>query len=130
MAGRVVSTRYLPTVVTVPAGTTAANPQETPIACGDVILDEIRLTVPSGHFGLTGIQFRYADTPIVPWNDRNGWLIGDNFRETFTVNFEVSSPLVVVAYNTDQYVHSFYVYLQVSDIPAIRDSAAVIVPIA
>lgn len=118
MSGKVLSTRYIAFVVTVPAGTAIAVPDHTALPLGEVTLVEIDLRIPGGHAGFTGIRFEYAAVPLVPWNDSTAWIMGDDERLTFEVGFDVSAAVDAVAYNTDYFDHFFIVRCKVEDLYA------------
>jgi hypothetical protein len=105
--------QYWPLSVTVPAGTAAASPATTkwPIVQGH--LKQVRVEIPTGHNGRTGIRLVYQGTEIVPWS-LNAWLIGNG--QTFTIPWAdeiMATGLSAQAYNTDSTSHTFYLYAEV-----------------
>jgi hypothetical protein len=140
MADRVVSRRYYAFTVTVPANTAIASPVSQTIQVSFGTLDEIELIIPSGHAGLTGIQFQIAGAVVLPWGSvptagqtPGQWIIGNNLDRTWQIGVEVGATLIAKAYNTDTtYQHVFYGRCLVSDLPDQRAQVAgvPILPIA
>ena len=117
MAGAITE-RYIVANILTPAGTTAAAPQSTAIDLGDVMLLTARLHIPSGHCGLTGWRIDFSGVTILPYSNPSAWLIGDNDRELFQVDYEVGNTLKIVTYNTDIYDHTHYCTFKVTELPA------------
>ena len=116
MPSKTVSTRYIATTITVPAGTTAAVPQITNLSVGSVVIDAVEIRIPPGHMGVTGIALEFSGTRIVPWTDTTAWIIGNDDLLAFDVDLEVSVPVQVKAYNTGGFDHTFYLRIRTSDI--------------
>jgi hypothetical protein len=105
--------QYYPLVVSTPASTPAASPASAafPIVQGE--MRSMRIQIPAGHNGRTGIRVAYHGTVVMPWS-LTGWLIGSG--DTFTIpwNDEVNATgWNVQTYNTDRVSHSFYLYAEV-----------------
>lgn len=120
---RVVAVRYLPLRVTIPKATAAGSPTSTSWDLGAVILDNVAVTIPTGHAGLTGVALELAGTRIMPWGDANTWLIAEGVELTFNIGIEVGRGLVVRGYNTDVNDHSFYLRAQTRDITMVDAGA-------
>lgn len=121
---RVVGRRYIPLVVSVPAGTAENAPQSTDVDLGQVNLDAVHLIIPTGHVGLTGIAIEVASKRVLPWSDSaTDWVKGNGLRETFDVGLEVGRGVVVKAFNTDVYDHGFHLRFEVTDIIDERPAA-------
>lgn len=131
MAGKTVSTRYVPLHFTVPAGTLPTAPAVSDLALGDVLWEQTQIIIPSGHIGLTGVRFEFSGEPIVPWGRPASWIIADDADMRFDVMLEVGAPVKVVGYNTDFFDHTFHTYTRISDrVLAGRAGSVTVVPIA
>lgn len=108
MPGRVVDPVVIPWTVTVPAGTPIAAPMLSPPELVPGRIEQVEIQIPPGHVGATGIRFTLAGQQILPWSNDIAWIIGDNLRAPFPLDIEVANGFVVVAYNTGNYDHSFY----------------------
>lgn len=117
MPGRVVDPVVVPFTALVVAGTTIAAPTTFNPALPIGTLERIELQIPPGHVGTTGIRFTYSGQQIVPWSNAVAWIIGDNLDLTFPVDFEIGNGLRVVAYNTGNYDHSFFLRFTIRQLP-------------
>ena len=110
-----ISKYYTEVDVTTPAGTLQSNPLITQVSLGDVQLYGMKIRIPPGHSGQTGIQIKLADSAIIPWGDLSKFIIGNDDRLEFDYDEEVTSGLAIVTYNIGRYPHSHY--LQFVNIP-------------
>lgn len=97
--------------VSVPAGTTEANPQRTRLSLIRARLVRVEIMVPPGHRGETGIRLELDGGVIIPF-DRSEWLVMDG--ETFDTETPWDLPsgrLDAVTFNTDIVAHSFFLRL-------------------
>lgn len=117
MTDRVLKTRYIDATVTTPVGTAIAAPQKVTIALGIVMLLAVRLTIPTGHHGLTGWRMDLANVTVVPYGGLTQWVIGDGEILDFTFESEVGLGLQVVTYNLGQYPHVHVARCKVQDLP-------------
>lgn len=102
--------------ITVPAKTAQLTPILTQWPLEDCILNSIRIVVPPGHVGLTGIRILQSQQQIIPWGNLS-YLVMDNDKYDVQINSEIgASAISVAAYNTDIYNHTFYLRAQISDI--------------
>ena len=92
----------------VPTGATSQNPASYQPGFGDLWVDTIQIVIPPGHRGLTGIQITNGGTPILPWGQGTGYLIGDDDKLSYDIGCELDSSLSINAYNTDVFRHNFY----------------------
>lgn len=115
---RVVHDRYFAARLTVPTGTPRAAPLSIPFAVDNLILASLDLQIPDGHVGLTGFAINFAGKRIVPWDDEDSWIQGNNQDVPFSVMFEVGTEIVFVLYNEGAYDHNFYVRMQFKYLPA------------
>jgi hypothetical protein len=104
--------------VSVPAGTLSTAPATFPLPLEESTLKKIEITIPSGHNGLTGIRVTWSGQQIIPWGNNsflvaNGQVIAVDFDDYMT-----AKGVVISAYNTDVYVHKFYVRATISDLPS------------
>jgi hypothetical protein len=95
----------------VAANTTAASPQEETFKMSAGVIHDIKIEIPSGHAGLTGLAFYIGGHRLYP-SSEGMWFSGDNrvieFREWYKLN-RVVNYVKVRGYNTDtQYSHKFF----------------------
>jgi hypothetical protein len=103
-----------PLTVTVPAGTTADDPQITSWPLADANLDFIDIIIPDGHSGLTGIAVYWSGTQVLPWGT-NSWIVANDEKVHTPIDSYITvSGLSVYAYNTGQFPHSFYLRAHVT----------------
>lgn len=103
--------------VTVPAGTPASAPQVTPWVTEDQYVESIRVLVPPGHNGQTGIKVVKGDVQILPFGGTN-WIIANNTEILFPVNQAMAtSDVTVQTYNTGFFPHTFFLYITINDVP-------------
>lgn len=97
-----------PFTITVPAGTLKTAPVSAAWAMEGDILDEIQFVIPFGHNGFTGIHVLWSNTVILPWG-QGTWLVSSNEYGRFPIGLTITNAnLIVEAYNTGQYQHSFF----------------------
>lgn len=120
MPGKQLSPRYVHLHPTAAASTAQASPTSTAWDIGaPVVLEEIRLIIPNGHAGLTGIRIDYSGQTILPWSYPSQWFIGNQTDWVFDMGrLEVSAPLTVWTYNTDALTHGWELVAKISDLPA------------
>lgn len=94
--------------VTTPAGTTQSAPQITAVDLGDALVNSVYLRIPPGHGGLTGWQLQKSGNALVPFDQLDGWITGDNEVATFVINTEITTGLAIVTYNIGTYPHTHY----------------------
>lgn len=103
---------------TVAAGTAIAAPQLAPVALEDAQLVSVRIVIPDGHNGFTGLQVRWGGTQIIPFGTGT-WITANS--ETMDVDWggEITAGGIVLAgYNTDLFPHSFYLRFLITDLAA------------
>lgn len=123
MAGRVYEAD-----LTVPAGTAAAAPISAVWALDQGTLIKVRIVVPSGHNGLTGIRVLWAGTPIIPYAGA-AYIVANNEQMEWEINQEVNIGSVSIqAYNTDIYPHSFYLRGLLTGLGQQRPASVTVVP--
>jgi hypothetical protein len=100
---------------TVPAGTAIAAPVTQPLVLEDAHLDTVRVLVPDGHSGLTGLRITWGGVQILPINPGT-WIISNDEIFDWPADDEVTANgLSLAGYNTDIYPHTFYLRFQVTD---------------
>lgn len=99
---------YTQVNVTTPANTTALNPLLTPVKLGDVMLHSVRIRIPPGHSGQTGVQIRLSNNAIIPWGNITTFIVGNDDRIDFDYGDEVTSGLYIATYNIGRYPHSHF----------------------
>ncbi len=98
---------------TVPAGTPIAAPAVQPVVLSDANLDTVRVLVPDGHSGLTGLRITWAGTQIMPYNVGT-WLISNDEIFDWPADDEITANgLSLAGYNLDIYPHTFYLRFQI-----------------
>lgn len=106
--------------VTVAAGTAQAAPTSTNMIFnpGDVV--GIEIDIPDGHSGLTGLAIATAHQPILPFSV-GAWIIGNDDKiEWALYDLPDTGNFQAITFNTDIFVHSFYVRFLISDLhPAV-----------
>jgi hypothetical protein len=108
--------RYYPLTATVVSATPSTAPATFFIPLETADLVDVRIQVPAGHSGLTGIRILQSQQQIVPWGN-SSWYIADDDKETFAINEQVNvNAITVQAYNTDIYEHTFYLLFHVADL--------------
>ena len=127
-----IANRVAKFTITVPPNTLSTAPLTTDIDLGDSWLQSIRVRIPPGHAGTTGLQVLNAGTPIVPWDDSVLWLIGDNEDVTYNVNTEANSTVTANAYNSGNWSHSFYLEVVYTPITLLLEQStpALVIPVA
>lgn len=118
MPGKQINPRYYHFHPTIPIATPASAPISTTVDVGAlVVVEEIRVIIPAGHAGLTGVRLDYAGQTILPWGLPAGWLIGNDSDWLFDMGYlEVGAGMTIVGYNTDGIAHGFDVTFKVRDI--------------
>lgn len=97
------------------AGTPQSAPVETDIsfAPGEVV--GIEIDIPDGHAGLTGLQIATAHQQLFPYT-RGQWLIGNDDKIEWAVHdLADTGNWQAIWFNTDLFVHDFYIRFLVSD---------------
>ncbi len=117
MPRRTVDPITIPFTATVAAGTPIAAPTTFTPGLEPGVLEAIELQIPPGHSGLTGIRFTQSRQQIVPYSNTIAWIIGDNLDLSFPVDMEVDTGLQVVAYNTGNFSHSFFLRFRIRQLP-------------
>jgi hypothetical protein len=108
--------RYYPLTAVVASATPSTTPTTFFIQLETAELVDVKIQVPAGHVGLTGIRILQSSQQIVPWGN-SSWYIADDDREVFEVNEQVNANSITVqAYNTDIYEHAFYMLFHVADL--------------
>lgn len=132
MADPVLAVNYTVIDFLVPAGTTAASPASVAVDLSTTVLREVQLLIPPGHAGVTGLAIEYSGARLLPWDQPNSWIIGDDLNLTFELVFPVSTPLRVKGFNLGVYDHTFHLRIKRDDLgDRVPTSAPVtLVPIA
>jgi hypothetical protein len=97
--------------IDVSANTAEASPQSATIKMSAGVIHDVKIEIPAGHTGLTGISFYIGGHKIYP-SSEGMWFSGDDrvieFREWFKLN-KTHNYIKVKAYNTDtQLSHKFF----------------------
>lgn len=130
--GRVVLDRYFAVTLTVPAHTDRAAPLDVVVPIDNLVLVGFTLTIPDGHVGVTGFALEFAGKRIVPWDDPDAWIIGNDEIVPFAVGIEVGTELVIRMFNDGFYDHRFFLRLHVQYLPDVQQDAggadAIVIP--
>lgn len=106
--------QYTPLTLTVAAGTLASAPAAASWNLYPGWIHKIRIKIPAGHRGLTGVRIVWHGTPVIPF-DPTAFLVDD--RETHVVDFEEEydgNGLVCQGFNTDVWPHTFRLWADVN----------------
>lgn len=111
-----------PFTVTIPAGTTKANPARVATPLGNLVVVGIELTVPSGLNGVVGFRFTSGGNPVIP-SDPTRWIIASGEALSWPIAGQLSSGAwEITGYNLGINDHSLYVrYLL--DLPGAQGGA-------
>lgn len=102
-------------VVTTPAHTPASAPLDTSVRLRRGLLGRIRVRIPSGHVGITGLRLLYADQIVLPFSI-DEWVRGNDDLLDFDLALEVGAqPVVIRTFNDDAFDHSHVVYFDVDE---------------
>lgn len=113
MAGAV--NRVEAAAVLVTASTAKAAAVTTDVSFQDGIVQWIELTVPDGHFGLTGIQILSANGQAIPYTFGE-YIVADDYTKTFDLVGQIDTgSWQAKCYNTDIFDHTFYLRFGVLD---------------
>ena len=121
-----VSARYVELKVTTAAKTATKS---TAWNIGQAILEELQVLWSPGHVALTGIRLMVGNVALLPWNQPTTFLVGDNERRVFEVNYHVTNPLTIVTQNNDTFAHTHYFVAMLRDVPLASDVPRPVVPI-
>lgn len=98
--------------IAVPAGTYPEDPLVQNVVIEGDVIEKLRVRIPPGHLGLTGLQIWFGERQLVPENPRT-WLSGDDEVIEFEWNLPLHSKaatLTIKAHNYDTvYDHVFIV---------------------
>lgn len=109
-----VRTKYFNLQLTVPHSTPL---QHTPFNLGNRKLEELDILWPRGLAGLVGVTFGYNGVTILPWDQTQVWLIGDNERRKFDMGIELNGPLDVLSTSADAALdHTLYITAKVTEL--------------
>jgi hypothetical protein len=106
--------RHYPLSPSIPAKTPVAAAVSTPFPLVAGVLHSMRIQIPSGHGGATGVRITYQGQQIMPWSNL-AWLVGSG--DTFTLPWDgevMDTGLAVVAYNLDLVAHQFWLLADVT----------------
>lgn len=109
-----VQTKYVTSTITTPRSTTLLT---TDIDVGDRIIKTVEILFAPGHVALTGVRLRLAGVAILPWNQPNSFIFGDNERLTFELGIYVSSILRIDTRNTDSVAHLHQITFALMEVP-------------
>lgn len=101
------SNRIYTTTFTIPAGTPIATPFVQGVVLDDEHLDRLRIVIPDGPAGLTGLAVTWGGTQIAPYQ-AGTWVSGNDETIDYDYDGEVTAAgLVLAGYNLDVWPHSF-----------------------
>ena len=103
--------------VTCQPGTTQANAVEQALPMLPGIVRAVRIIIPPGHAGLTGIALAQAHQVIIPATG-NVWISGDDRDPRFELeNYLDADTWSAWVYNTDaEFSHTWYLEMEVDEI--------------
>lgn len=101
--------------VAAPAGTAKAAPLEVPTNFQAGELVRVRIVIPDGHNGLTGIQLAVAHAQAIPYT-AGAWIVGNDDDVAFeAIGYPNSGAWSAFVYNADIFQHVFHVRYEVAD---------------
>lgn len=103
--------------ITVPAGTTQAAPQVTPIPLRDSIVERIQVIVPPGPSGLVGFAFLHSGQQVIPFTGGQWIVVDDQTLDWPVSNFPTGDKWSVQAYNLDVHSHTLYCFFHLRELP-------------
>ena len=109
--------------------TPIATPVVTAFDVGRLVyLERLRIVIPAGHVGLTGIAVRMEGTVVLPWSGGSPWLVGNGHDWVFEMgDLEMGNPLQVLTYNLDRRVHTHEIHATVRDVERHQQSTTSLV---
>ncbi len=110
-----VTRRILAVQFTVPALTASSAPTSQVLALGQTQIVGVRIVIPKGHVGLTGLQVLNGGTRILPWDDASAWIVGDGEVFDVDLNTQAAATMTLRGFNTGQLRHTFYLRFEVDD---------------
>ncbi len=122
-------TRFESNVVVCLANRAQTNALNVPLGFAGGIVRKIRIVIPAGHAGLTGVSLGYGGNPTVP-RGTNAFYFGDD-REII-LDYTDTVPGVswsAFVFNTDSLQHSWEIDMDFDEIGVSNQSAS-ITPIA
>lgn len=104
--------------VTIPPGTSKANPLVTSVSFPERVVTAVSYRVPPGPSGLMGWALTSAGTPVIPIQP-NTYIVTDNQAVTWDLEgYLDSGNWAVTGYNTGLYPHTVYLTFQL-DLPGV-----------
>ena len=104
--------------VTVPAGTTQANPLVSALAMPPRTIRRIEWTVPPGPRGVLGWAIGAAGVPVIPRN-AGAWIVADGVDRGWDFETPVNSGAwQFFGYNTGSFDHTVYLRFLVDPVDA------------
>jgi hypothetical protein len=104
-------TYVYPQSITIPANTASTSPHIVTPGIGDIWLDDIEFSTPSGNAGLVGFYVANNQMAICPFASPAVWLLSQDETLRYPIGVEVSTGLAIYTYNTDIQVHLLQVRL-------------------
>lgn len=120
--------RLYETTFTVPAGTPAAAPLVSPVVLEDAQLESVRIVIPPGHFGLTGLAVLWGGIQIVPFGQGTSIVANDEIIDYAWDDEITANGLALSGFNTDVFPHSFYLRWVITDLPATSSPVVIASP--
>lgn len=99
-------------VPSAPSGTPTDSPTSTPAGISLCWLWRMEVRLPAGHQGYTGLALVDSGAFVVPKADPGpAWIVGDNDLLEYPYNKELGANVVLLAYNTGTFNHTWQVRL-------------------
>ncbi len=103
--------------IVTPAGTLQTAPITTALTFTEAMVEQLWLTIPSGHAGLTGIAFFHSSVQVIPFK-AGTFIKGDGQTMPWELQrFPTGAKWSVRTYNEDVYDHTHHIRLLIQDIP-------------
>lgn len=109
--------RIYTTEFVVPGGTLQSAPHLQAVQLEDNNLDLVRIIVPDGHVGFTGLRITWGGTQVVPFGTGTWWVANNELMDLALDQEVTADGLQLAGYNTDVFDHTFWLRWLVSDLP-------------
>lgn len=98
------------------------------VTLDDLWLQNIRIVIPDGHAGLTGLQILQSGVVVFPFGD-DPFIRGNNEVIDFEWDNEVTAAgLSVSGFNTDVWAHEWLIRWTITDMPAKGTPVTIVSP--
>lgn len=104
---------HVPINVFTTAGTLRSAPLTSTFQLPHGTIEAVDLVIPPGHLGVTGIAILMSQAIVLPWSLGAAWIVGNDLRETFPLDVDVTDVLQLRTYNEGHYDHTHYLRFRI-----------------